>query len=64
MSNRPLIRTSRLELDIHTPLHFESGWFHLPDPCNLNELAAYPTGSGAALVTIIVTAFNNKRKEW
>jgi hypothetical protein len=55
---------SLMAFDIRTLLTYKFGWFHLPDLYDFNELAVYLTGSGAPLVTTIVTAFNNKLNEW
>jgi hypothetical protein len=55
---------SLMAFDIRTLLYYKFGWFHLPDLYDFSELAAYLTGTGAPLVTTIVTAFNNKLNEW
>lgn len=55
---------SLLAFDVRTLLHFKISAARLPDLYDFGELAAYLTGSGAPLVTTIVTALTNQMNEW
>jgi hypothetical protein len=55
---------SLLAFDMRTLLHFKFGLTRLPDLYDFGELAAYLTGSGAPLVTTIITAITSKMDDW
>jgi hypothetical protein len=55
---------SLLAFDIRTLIHFDLDISALPDLYDFGELAAYLTGSGAPLVTTIVTAITNQLDQW
>lgn len=55
---------SLLAFDVRTLLHYNLGVSRLPDLYDFGELAAYLTGSGAPLVTTLVTAVSNQLDQW